>query len=183
MRYIHAAALSLVFCGASLPTAAQDAPFGCKVLLCAAASNPSWSGIPYCVPVMQELFSILARGGSWPTCPMANANASSVHSEPYLACPEGQTAVTSAGSSDGGETRYKASKNGAKCAYPTRVADERDCPEARAIGIDPHHSYCVSLSKREENPTPYYVDIDPGTGTTSRFWFSSPVRIPTRDDP
>src|SRR5271168_2383035 len=29
------------------PAAAQDASFGCKVLLCAAAATPSWSGIPY----------------------------------------------------------------------------------------------------------------------------------------
>lgn len=41
---------------------AQDASFGCKVLLCAAASAPSWSGIPYCVPVMQALFRQLANG-------------------------------------------------------------------------------------------------------------------------
>lgn len=46
---------------------AQDASFGCKVLLCAAASNPSWSGIPYCVPVMTQLFRMLARGRPWPT--------------------------------------------------------------------------------------------------------------------
>jgi hypothetical protein len=34
---------------AGLPgiTKAQDAEFGCKVLLCAAASNPSWPQIPY----------------------------------------------------------------------------------------------------------------------------------------
>ena len=32
---------------------AQDASFACKVLLCAAATNPSWTQIPYCVPIMQ----------------------------------------------------------------------------------------------------------------------------------
>lgn len=33
---------------------AQDASFPCKVLLCAAATNPSWTQIPYCVPIMHQ---------------------------------------------------------------------------------------------------------------------------------
>ncbi len=36
------------------PLHRQDASFPCKVLLCAAATNPSWTGIPYCVPIMQQ---------------------------------------------------------------------------------------------------------------------------------
>ena len=48
---------------------AEDASFGCQVLLCAASSNPSWSSVPYCVPVMHRLFDLLAAGHSWPTCP------------------------------------------------------------------------------------------------------------------
>lgn len=47
---------------------AQDASFGCKVLLCAAASAPGWTGIPYCVPVMQQLIRQVGRGGAWPVC-------------------------------------------------------------------------------------------------------------------
>jgi hypothetical protein len=55
---------------------AQDASFGCKVLLCAAATAPGWPGIPYCVPVMQTLFRQLAKGGGWPSCPEGNAQRS-----------------------------------------------------------------------------------------------------------
>jgi hypothetical protein len=40
-------------------TKAQDAEFGCKVLLCAAASNPSWPQMPYCVPVMNQLYRMM----------------------------------------------------------------------------------------------------------------------------
>lgn len=69
---------------ASVPARAQDAEFGCKVLLCAAATNPGWSGIPYCVPVMNQLFSILNSGGSWPSCPQGDASGLTV--EPYKAC-------------------------------------------------------------------------------------------------
>lgn len=47
---------------------AQDASFGCKVLLCAAATAPGWVGIPYCVPVMQQLIRQVGRGGTWPVC-------------------------------------------------------------------------------------------------------------------
>lgn len=50
------------------PARAQDASFGCKVLLCAAATAPGWAGIPYCVPVMQELFRQLALRRPWPVC-------------------------------------------------------------------------------------------------------------------
>jgi len=54
------------------PATAQGASFGSKVLLCSAATSPGWPSIPYCVPVMQTLFRILAKGGSWPSCPEAN---------------------------------------------------------------------------------------------------------------
>ena len=68
--------VALVACDTvvAIPSAqAQDASFGCKVLLCAAASAPGWTAIPYCVPIMEEVFRELALGGSWPTCSQANA--------------------------------------------------------------------------------------------------------------
>lgn len=57
------------------PARAQDASFGCKVLLCAAATAPGWAGIPYCVPVMQELFRQLALRRPWPVCSEARTSA------------------------------------------------------------------------------------------------------------
>jgi len=79
--------------------AAQDASFGCKVLLCAVATAPSWSGIPYCVPVMEQLFSDLRKGRGWPTC--AEATAGSVASETNQNCPN-------ATAGDGGRCGNKA---------------------------------------------------------------------------
>src|SRR4051812_25666267 len=70
-RLVMAAGLSAA--ALVVPAKAQDASFGCKVLLCAAASAPGWSGIPYCVPVMQQLFRNLAKGQGWPTCSEGNA--------------------------------------------------------------------------------------------------------------
>src|SRR5271169_464221 len=109
----------------SCPVASQDASFGCKVLLCAAATAPSWSGIPYCVPVMRQLFSQLARGEGWPSC--AQGDASPVGYQPYAACPTGtvpiaasQTNASGRGASDA-VTTYGASDSGALCGAPTAV--------------------------------------------------------------
>lgn len=33
---------------------AEDASWGCQVLLCAASQSPSWQGVPYCVPPMKN---------------------------------------------------------------------------------------------------------------------------------
>jgi hypothetical protein len=67
--------VALIACSTvvAIPSArAQDASFGCKVLLCAAASAPGWTAIPYCVPIMEEVFRELSLGWSWPTCSQAN---------------------------------------------------------------------------------------------------------------
>jgi len=56
---------------------AQGASFGCKVLLCATATAPGWSGIPYCVPVMEQLFTDLRKGRGWPPCEEATAGSTS----------------------------------------------------------------------------------------------------------
>ncbi len=61
---------------APLPASAQDASFGCKVLFCALASAPGWSAIPYCVPVMNQLFTSLAAGDGWPICSAPNTHVS-----------------------------------------------------------------------------------------------------------
>ena len=64
-----AGVIALVSTLAAAPGAyAQDASFGCKVLLRAAATAPGWTGIPYCVPVMQQLIRQVGRGGAWPVC-------------------------------------------------------------------------------------------------------------------
>ena len=70
---------------------AQDASFGCKVLLCAAAAAPGWAAIPYCVPVMQELFRQLALKRPWPVC--VEARKSGIGYEPYPPCPVGPTSA------------------------------------------------------------------------------------------
>jgi hypothetical protein len=74
---------------------AEDASWGCQILLCAASQSPSWHGVPYCVPPMKRLISAMAKPGfSWPICHEAKAGKPGY--EPYEECPAGMTAVSSA---------------------------------------------------------------------------------------
>ena len=83
------------------PVALAEDEFGCKVLLCAASENPSWRGVPYCVPVMAELYSMMnAWSFTWPVCTSAGAGGPGY--EQYDDCPAGWTAgVINSGSSSG----------------------------------------------------------------------------------
>jgi hypothetical protein len=107
------------------PASPQDASFGCKVLLCAAATAPSWSAIPYCVPVMRQLIALLAKGEGWPSC--AQAAASPPGYQPYAAYPTGAVSVAasqaqSSGRGDLDAIRiYRQSQSGTRCGAPAPV--------------------------------------------------------------
>lgn len=138
---------------------AQDASFGCKVLLCAAASSPSWSGIPYCVPVMHDLFHRLARGHGWPTCP--EGHASRLQYEEFKPCPPGMTPVAGP---DDDTTRAAFRSEPAYCAdlsKPLQSCRRHD------DGCVPTY-YTVTRERRAE---PYFVDITTANGA-QRFYFS-----------
>lgn len=145
--------------GAVQRARAQDASFGCKVLLCAAASAPGWSGIPYCVPVMQTLFRQLAKGGGWPLC--SEANAGGIGYEPYQACPAGLTPAQSG--TDGG-AGLSAAPNGNLCADFSR-------PQQACSGGDGGCATTYPTIARDPRSDPYYVDISSANGT-QRFYFS-----------
>lgn len=146
----------------TLPARAEDASFGCKVLLCAAASAPSWAGIPYCLPVMTSLFNQLAHGGSWPSCP--EGKASGLGFQPYLACPTGMTAMQSApGTSQG----LVANANGNLCADTSKPLEACSGGGRGADGCQ--ISYPTVL--RERNSDPYFVEITTANGV-QRLYFS-----------
>ncbi len=139
----------------------QDASFGCKVLLCAAASAPSWSGIPYCVPVMQTLFSQLAHGVAWPTC--AQGNAGSLGYEPYMPCPVGMTAMQSG---TGDSQNLVPSANGGLCADTSKPQES-----CTGSGGDASCQTTYPTVLRQVRSEPNYVDISTANGT-QRFYFS-----------
>jgi hypothetical protein len=161
LRHIRVAAAAAV-CGfaafaSTAPARAQDASFGCKVLLCALSTNPSWTGVPYCGPLMSQLFGILNNGGSWPICDAANV--SPVGYNPYGACLGGTTAVSLTSSRSG--SSYVADSSGASCGAPiaTPSGMSGGCQSVSDSG-----SQCLAISARPANPTPYFVDITTATG-------------------
>jgi hypothetical protein len=140
---------------------AQDASFGCKVLLCAAATNPSWQGIAYCVPIMQTLMSLMGkRGFSWPPCPEARTGAPG--HEPHAECPAGAAAVNV--TSDG--------QAAPMCARPTPM-------NAGFAKADPATLDADSLKQRFEltprplRDKPYFFEMPRADGQgTERVYFS-----------
>ena len=179
-RLLPVASLCL-FPFASLPAKAEDASFGCKVLLCAAATVPNWSGIPYCVPVMQTLFRQLAKGRGWPVC--SEGNASSPGYEPFQPCQSGLpyqlTQSTASSSSDGtnqsSQPTYVADANGSVC-IDTAVSGNAGCLIASTDRGG--NSQCSPLpasyipAPRTARQNPYFVDITPKNASASRFYFS-----------
>lgn len=139
---------------------AQDVSFGCQVLLCAASRNPSWRGVPYCMPVMQRLFQQLRRGGSWPTCPEGQVGRPGY--EPFEPCPSPAVPATQGGSEDGG--LRLGDPSGDLCAV--RIESLRLCSSERG-GCDVRYE----LSPRPRRAEPWYVDIGTAEGAT-RFWFN-----------
>ncbi|MGX7743966.1 hypothetical protein [Rhodopseudomonas parapalustris] len=150
----------LALSGMTNSARAQDASFGCKVLLCAAASSPSWSGIPYCVPVMHELFHRLARGHGWPTCP--EGHASRLQYEAFKPCTAGMTPVA------GQESEHRGG------AYRSELPYCSDLSKPLNTCGRGHDDGCVLAYftvPRERRSEPYFVDITTASGV-QRFYFS-----------
>lgn len=157
LRRIAAATLLGGSVAAAPAVQAQDASFGCKVLLCAAATAPGWAGIPYCVPVMQQLFTQLARRGSWPIC--AEAQAGPIGYDPYLPCPERQTPAN-----DGGAPSSEGQAAGlcVDLSKPQQVC---------GTGGDTTCRTTYPTVARQLRQDPNFVDLTTAAGT-QRFYFS-----------
>ena len=162
MRIIAKGLVALILTGAPLAggARAQDASFGCKVLLCAAASAPGWSAIPYCVPVMQDLFRQLAHGGAWPIC--GEGHASGLGYEPYLPCPAGMIPTQASGDSP----TLVPSANRNFCVAASNLSP--GCLGGNSGGFCPAS---VSIVAREPRSEANYVDISTASGV-QRFYFS-----------
>ncbi len=142
---------------------AQDASFGCKVLLCAAATNPNWSAIPYCVPPMQQLFSQLAKGKPWPTCPEGNTGG--LGYDPFQACPAPRVPFTQTGT---GDDRLSTDPN------DQNLCIDKSKTTQKCSGVGESGEYCTTTYDtipRLTTTTPYYVDITTANGV-QRFSFN-----------
>jgi hypothetical protein len=169
------------------PGKAQDAEFGCKVLLCAAASNPSWPSIPYCVPVMNQLYAMM-RGMRfrWPVCTAAGTGAPGY--EPYQPCPNGWQ-ETSSIAENGGDTGISSSmRSGGNDLCARRLQQQ---PSGRPLqasvpggqiqcsagdgdngGVINSGQMCIEYMPRPRNERPYYFDMCNTEGNPKRVWFN-----------
>lgn len=143
---------------ASHSASAKDARFGCKVLLCPVATHPSWSGIPYCVPVMQQL----RRREGWPSCPEAGSSEGGVGYEPYLTGLLGLTAMTSPS-----DERHALTPDphGALCADLSKPRQSCDGGDRRGSKVD------YPTMARALRDQPYQADISTA-GRQQRIYFS-----------
>lgn len=172
------------------PAKAQDAEFGCKVLLCAAASNPSWPSIPYCVPVMNQLFSMMRSVRfRWPVCIAAGTGAPGY--EPYQPCPAGwqEATQTSSVADSGGDTGVSSSmRSGGNDLCARRLPQQPSgrplqasvpggqiqCPASygdNGGGIN-SGQMCIEYMPRPLSERPYYFDVRGADGSQSRVWFN-----------
>lgn len=136
------------------PSTAQEAEWGCQVLLCAASSAPSWQGVPYCVPPMVKLITAMKKPGfDWPICPGAGTG------EPgkqfYEDCPAGYSPATE----NDGDIRRSSVQLCAKPDICRGHGDNKMCQAGERI-------------PRPMKANPYYFDISNGEGQTTRAWFN-----------
>lgn len=153
------------------PTHADDASWGCQVLLCAASSKPSWSGVPYCVPPMKKLISAMKKPGfSWPICDEAKAGKPG--REDYQDCPAGYTPSSSNDNSDrvsfSGNEQDMCTKQVNTC---NRNSSDYGGVTRRWGGDRDSCTQTVSVP-RPRRSDPYYFDIPNDKGVKERFWFN-----------
>ena len=177
------AALSIGFVA---PAKAQDAEFGCKVLLCAAASNPSWPSIPYCVPIMNQLQTMMrSLRFRWPVCTAAGTGAPGF--EPYKPCPAGWQETSSNTGAGGNRVSVSLPYGGNDlCARrlpadPTGRPVQASVPGAQVqcfsssgdnVSANGPGQACVEYRPRPQNERPYYFDMRNPDGVATRVWFS-----------
>ncbi|ENN83827.1 hypothetical protein RHSP_41328 (plasmid) [Rhizobium freirei PRF 81] len=142
------------------PASAADAEWGCQVLLCAASTNPSWHGVPYCVPPMVKLITAMAEPHfSWPICSGAGTGAPGY--EKYADCPAGYTI---------GYT-WSGGDNSSRSEPNLCVKTDNRCGSGSSSGHNGDSCAETVSLPRPVRGQPYYFDIRQSSGGTQRFWF------------
>lgn len=145
---------------ASPDASAADGSWGCEVLLCAASSNPSWRGVPYCVPPMVRLITAMKLPGfSWPICEGAGTGVPG--HEKYEACPSGYSIGFTRSDSD---------------SHPNSEPDLCEkaidrCNQHYAARSDSGSCIETIRIRRPLRDRPYYFDLPQHDGSTQRVWF------------
>lgn len=188
MKYLLYAAAGLAAL-ASAPTGAkaEDASWGCQVLLCAASQNPSWQGVPYCVPPMKKLIAAMSRPAfDWPIC--HEAKAGEPGREEYEECPSGtKVGYTESGNHDDWNRNREPNrcvKTVDRCENPGQFRSLYGDEEAnrragvtvgyRGAALVGHKTGCnVQISTpRPRRTNDWYFDIPNDKRVKERFWFN-----------
>ncbi|QPB24271.1 hypothetical protein ISN39_32350 (plasmid) [Rhizobium sp. 007] len=157
------------------PANAEDASWGCQVLLCAASQKPSWHGVPYCVPPMTRLIAAMSKPGfSWPIC--HEANAGKPGRETYEDCPPD----TTVGYSSQGDNGWRGEpdqciKTVDICRSPNKRGIDTELKSAtvrRVFGDRGDNCIRQIAIPRPRRTDPYFFDIPNDKGVKERFWFN-----------
>jgi hypothetical protein len=166
-------ALTAIISFAPVETRADDAPWGCQVLLCAASSNPSWHGVPYCKPPMYKLIAAMAKPGFlWPICPSSGTGKPG--REIYEECPAGFKVAYSESGHDGNRSEPN------RCEKTVNVCQDRNAQknlgkkiQYRGTAGDVENSCLQTTSQpRKRRADPYFFDIRNDQGVKQRYWFN-----------
>jgi hypothetical protein len=172
----------------SQPTHAEEAEWGCQILLCAASQSPSWHGVPYCVPPMKRLINAMSKPHfSWPICHAANSGKPGL--QEYEDCPAGMTPAAAPNGRDNvgfGDTELR------QCIKVVNQCRDRSAFQ-RQYGNDSENARngitlapiqddrdnwtgggCeVKVSRpRPRRADPYFFDIPDDNGAKKRVWFN-----------
>lgn len=177
MKPIRIAAISFAACspiGFSATTNAQDASWGCQVLLCSASQKPSWSGVPYCVAPMTRLITAMKKPGfSWPICHEANAGGPGY--ERFEECPAGTTVGYSVQGDQGGNGEPDQCVRTVNiCMSPNQSAAEGFGGAVNGGAFSTGDDGCIQRTStpRPQRSNPYFFDIPNDKGVKERFWFN-----------
>ncbi|MCM2294700.1 hypothetical protein NAC44_20440 [Allorhizobium sp. BGMRC 0089] len=167
LRYLIASAL---MASSSAPNVARadDASWGCQVLLCSAASAPDWHGIPYCLAPMHKLIAAMVGFNfSWPICTEAGTGKPGY--EEYADCPTGWV-IGYANDNSKNSQGVKPSL----CIIPrtgcTSNLYQREGDRRHGVSLDCEHP--LQQMERAKRDDPYYYDISDNNGVKQRFYFN-----------
>jgi hypothetical protein len=163
---------------------AEDASWGCQILLCAASQNPSWHGVPYCVPPMVKLIKALSLPGfSWPICLASGTGRPGL--EIYDACPEGSTVAYSQSGGHGLRNEPDLCEKTVNTCQGKR-SSKNDGTSDRfhwtSMGGEPRGCHQTVAIARPRRADPYYFDIKNDRGVRQRYWFDLNDRNPSFRD-
>lgn len=143
---------------------AQASDWGCQVLLC--LSNPgSPTEYAECRPPIEKLYSVLASGGSFPSCSEGGMSTSKMGLQLFQ-CPPGW-ALKDNHALFGSNVCQSLTETRRVCTDETTGHNGKPQQVCRDVPLE---------RKADRNPKPHYIDVTypdgKGGTTTQRVWFS-----------